>query len=381
MALLRKNVFIPSAVVAPENVTDDQKKKIKLTNEFEIPIWPFSKGRNVGYGGTAPRVPSSLDIDMAKNMNRVLKADPEKAYVLLEPGVSYFDLHDTTSDGPLIHTGMDSSPNPKADKSKPPHGQEPNESWQLFDYGIGPHSAGILYQSSLGIVVKMEICLCLNLAGIRHRGNTPTLEISGVIQNTPKLENVLVSTVLQFIGFSQSISQSQYTNSNKPLTDLELGEISENLNVGRWNLYGAMYGPPVIRSLISVAKFYFPEDHPNDIILRIRNDTVQACPGSPGDLTRRLSEEYGFDFISMFVVGAREMHHIVCILFDRKDPDSRNRAYKLIQALIAEAADWAGFNENAQMKLNEKVKNTHDPKGTLCPGKNGIWPANYRKED
>lgn len=100
----------------------------------------------------------------------------------------------------------------------------------------------------------------------------------------------------------------------------------------------------------------------------------------------------------MFVVGAREMHHIVCILFDRKDPDSRNRAYKLIQALIAEAADWAGwisrsshidgpiaetysFNENAQMKLNEKVKNTHDPKGTLCPGKNGIWPANYRKED
>ncbi|EIT77088.1 hypothetical protein AO1008_06919 [Aspergillus oryzae 100-8] len=366
MALLRKNVFIPSAVVAPEN----------------IPIWPFSKGRNVGYGGTAPRVPSSLDIDMAKNMNRVLKADPEKAYVLLEPGV-------TTSDGPLIHTGMDSSPNPKADKSKPPHGQEPNESWQSFDYGIGPHSAGILYQSSLGIVVKMEICLCLNLAGIRHRGDTPTLEISGVIQNTPKLENVLVSTVLQFIGFSQSISQSQYTNSNKPLTDLELDEISENLNVGRWNLYGAMYGPPVIRSLISVAKFYFPEDHPNDIILRIRNDTMQACPDSPGGtsillsdhLTRRLSEEYGFDFISMFVVGAREMHHIACILFDRKDPDSRNRAYKLIQVLIAEAADRAGFNENAQMKLNEKLKNTHDPKGTLCPGKNGIWPANYRKED
>ncbi|KAB8241851.1 hypothetical protein BDV35DRAFT_384597 [Aspergillus flavus] len=313
MALLRKNVFIPSAVVAPEN----------------IPIWPFSKGRNVGYGGTAPRVPSSLDIDMAKNMNRVLKADPEKAYVLLEPGVSYFDLHEYLS--------------------KPPHGQEPNESWQSFDYGIGPHSAGILYQSSLGIVVKMEICLCLNLAGIRHRGDTPTLEISGVIQNTPKLENVLVSTVLQ----------SQYTNSNKPLTDLELDEISENLNVGRWNLYGAMYGPPVIRSL----------DHPNDIILRIRNDTMQAC------------EEYGFDFISMFVVGAREMHHIACILFDRKDPDSRNRAYKLIQVLIAEAADRAGFNENAQMKLNEKLKNTHDPKGTLCPGKNGIWPANYRKED
>ncbi|QMW28278.1 hypothetical protein AFCA_003830 [Aspergillus flavus] len=206
---------------------------------------------------------------------------------------------------------MDSSPNPKADKSKPPHGQEPNESWQLFDYGIGPHSA--------------------------DRGDTPTLEISGVIQNTPKLENVLVSTVLQ----------SQYTNSNKPLTDLELDEISENLNVGRWNLYGAI-------------------------------------PGSPGGTSILLSDRQSNDRDAkahMFVVGAREMHHIVCILFDRKDPDSRNRAYKLIQVLIAEAADRAGFNENAQMKLNEKLKNTHDPKGTLCPGKNGIWPANYRKED
>ncbi|OOO10101.1 hypothetical protein OAory_01059090 [Aspergillus oryzae] len=223
---------------------------------------------------------------------------------------------------------MDSSPNPKADKSKPPHGQEPNESWQLFDYGIGPHSA--------------------------DRGDTPTLEISGVIQNTPKLENVLVSTVLQ----------SQYTNSNKPLTDLELDEISENLNVGRWNLYGAIPGSPGGTSIL------LSDRQSND-----RDAKAQE------DLTRRLSEEYGFDFISMFVVGAREMHHIVCILFDRKDPDSRNRACKLIQVLIAEAADRAGFNENAQMKLNEKLKNTHDPKGTLCPGKNGIWPANYRKED
>ncbi|KAB8276671.1 FAD-linked oxidase-like protein [Aspergillus minisclerotigenes] len=303
----------------------------------------------------------------------------------------------TTSDGPLIRTGMDASPNPKADKSRPPHGQEPNESWQLFDYGIGPHSAGILYQSSLGIVVKMDICLCLTLA---VRGDTPTLEISEVIQNTPKLENVLVSTVLQ-------------TNSNRLLTDLELDEISENLNVGRWNLYGAMYGPPVIRNALwSVikasfsktlgAKFYFPEDRPNDIVLQTRSDTMQTCdPDTKAQygLTRHLSEAYGVDFIGVFVVGVREMYHIVCILFDRKVPDSRHRAYKLIQVLIAKAADrgWGeyharlalmdqiaetySFNKNAQMKLNEKLKNTLYPKGILCPGKNGIWPANYRKED
>lgn len=98
-----------------------KKKKIKLTNEFEIPIWPFSKGRNVGYGGTAPRVPSSLDIDMAKNMNRVLKADPEKAYVLLEPGVSYFDLHEY-----LVKHNLRWSTHPHWDGffAKPKSGQE-----------------------------------------------------------------------------------------------------------------------------------------------------------------------------------------------------------------------------------------------------------------
>ncbi|QMW40349.1 hypothetical protein G4B11_003629 [Aspergillus flavus] len=221
---------------------------------------------------------------MAKNMNRVLKADPEKAYVLLEPGVSYFDLHEY-----LVKHNLRWSTHPHWDGffAKPKSGQE---------------------QAAPRAGTKRE---------------------------------------LAFIGFSQSISQSQYTNSNKPLTDLELGEISENLNVGRWNLYGAI-------------------------------------PGSPGGTSILLSDRQSNDRDAkahMFVVGAREMHHIVCILFDRKDPDSRNRAYKLIQVLIAEAADWAGFNENAQMKLNEKVKNTHDPKGTLCPGKNGIWPANYRKED
>ncbi|RAQ54849.1 hypothetical protein AFGD_009478 [Aspergillus flavus] len=203
---------------------------------------------------------------MAKNMNRVLKADPEKAYVLLEPGVSYFDLHEY-----LVKHNLRWSTHPHWDGffAKPKSGQEQ----------AAPR-AGTKRElaSSLGIVVKMEI--------------------SGVIQNTPKLENVLVSTVLQ----------SQYTNSNKPLTDLELDEISENLNVGRWNLYGAI-------------------------------------PGSPGGTSILLSDRQSNDRDAkahMFVVGAREMHHIVCILFDRKDPDSRNRAYKLIQVLIAEAADRAG---------------------------------------
>lgn len=90
--ILEKEHFLASAVVAPKNVPDVQAM-MKLVNEFEIPVWPFSMGRNVGYGGAAPRVPGSVGLDMGRNMNKVLEVNADSAYALVEPGVSFFDLH------------------------------------------------------------------------------------------------------------------------------------------------------------------------------------------------------------------------------------------------------------------------------------------------
>ncbi|KAJ4209719.1 hypothetical protein NW759_013363 [Fusarium solani] len=483
--------FISSALITPRDVAEVQAI-VRLCNKFEIPLWPLSIGRNIGYGGAAPRVPGSITIDLGKHMNKVLKVDVEGAYALVEPGVTFADLHQylvdnnlrdklwidvpdlgggsvlgntiergvgytpygdhfmmhcgmevILPDGTLVRTGMGALPNPNADPNAPPHEQEPNSAWQLFNYGFGPYNDGIFSQSSLGIVVKMGIWLMVNPGGYqsylitipKDKDLHQAIEIirplrtSMVLQNVPTVRHILLDAAV--MG-----NRASYTSSKKPLNDLELNEIAKKLNLGRWNFYGALYGPEPVRkvmweviknafSAIPGVKFYFPEDMPDNVVLQTRHLTLQGIPTytelewvnwlpngahlffSPiakvtGDdamaqyqLTRNRCEEANFDFIGTFVIGMREMHHIVCLVFDRADEDSCRRAHQLISTLIDDAArkGWGeyrthlalmdqiagtyNFNNNAQMHLNTLIKNALDPKGIIAPGKNGIWPKNY----
>jgi hypothetical protein len=94
---------------------------------------------------------------------------------LTESGVGYTPYGDhwmmhcgmdvVLPDGNLWRSGMGGIPNPKADPNAPPHEQEPNETYGLFNYGFGPYNDGIFSQSSLGICVKMGIWLMTNPGG------------------------------------------------------------------------------------------------------------------------------------------------------------------------------------------------------------------------
>jgi 4-cresol dehydrogenase (hydroxylating) len=100
--------------------------------------------------------------------------------------------------------------------------------------------------------------------------------------------------------------------------------------------------------------------------------------------------------MSVFVMGWREMHHVVELVFDRRNPEIKRKAHEVFGILVKEAAaagygeyrthisfmdqiaatyDW---NNNSTQKLNNLLKDALDPNGILAPGKQGIWPSRYR---
>ncbi|KAG4420707.1 hypothetical protein IFR04_006195 [Cadophora malorum] len=82
----------PSAAACPKSVEEIQGI-LKIANQYSFPIWVCSQGKNFGYGGPAPRESGSIVVSLHR-MNRILEVNEKFAYVLVEPGVTFFQLHD-----------------------------------------------------------------------------------------------------------------------------------------------------------------------------------------------------------------------------------------------------------------------------------------------
>jgi len=183
---------VASAAVAPESVEEVQAV-VRAANEFGIPLYPISTGRNLAYGGSAPAYSGSVVLDL-KRMNRVIEVNEDNAYALVEPGVSYFDLYNyieergldvwvdppdpgwgsvignaldggggwtaypyrdhfgahcgmevVLGDGDIVRTGMGAVPNAKT--------------WQENKWGYGPWVDGLFRQGNMGVVTKMGFWL------------------------------------------------------------------------------------------------------------------------------------------------------------------------------------------------------------------------------
>ncbi len=190
---------IASAALAPDSV--EQVQAIcRIANQYRIPLYTISTGRNLAYGGSAPVYSGSVVLDL-KRMNRILEVNEDNAYALVEPGVSYFDLYRHIRErglklwidppdpgwgspvGNALDHGAGRTPLPYRDHFDAHCGMEvvlangdvvrtgmgalpAAKTWQQFRYGIGPIVDGIFSQSNLGIVTKMGFHLMPEPEGV-----------------------------------------------------------------------------------------------------------------------------------------------------------------------------------------------------------------------
>ena len=165
---------------------------LAVANRYRLPLWPVSTGHNMGYGMATPASSGQMILDL-KRMNRIIDFDAELGTILVEPGVTYQQIHDyieandlpywldvptvgpivsmvgntlergvgytpygdhffmqcgmevVLADGTILQTGMGSIAN--------------GNTWQAFKWGYGPYLDGIFTQSNFGVVVKMGMWL------------------------------------------------------------------------------------------------------------------------------------------------------------------------------------------------------------------------------
>ena len=335
--------------------------------------------------------------------------------------------------GEVVRTGMGALPG--------------NNSWQIFNYGFGPYLDGIFSQSGNGIVTKMGMGLMA--APPDHESFLYTFEREeDLAQLVEIIRPLRIGMILENVAQLRSAAQALAV-SGKPKTDFYDGdgpipkevverEISKTaFGKCAWMYYGTNYGPKHIRQYkldiidaefkkVAGARKIDPATIPKDNYFWSRDKIaagepdleellwcnwvpngshIALSPVSPirgkdanalAALAKRRGEEHNIDLFSAFIVGLREMHLIVEIVFDKHNSVSRESAlaclrgmvddaaklgygeYRTHLALMDQVAGTYNWNDNALMKLNERIKDALDPKGILAPGKSGVWPERYR---
>lgn len=468
-----------SAAVLPETVQEVQAV-VRIANAHRVPLWTFSQGRNSPYGGPAPRLRGSVLVNL-RRMNRVLEVNEELAYALVEPGATFFDLHEAVrasgarlwlsvpdlgwgsvignaldhgrgfgvygdhaaavcgmevvlANGDVLRTGMGALPGSRA--------------WQAYQRGFGPSPDGLFMQSNYGIVTKMGVWLmprpeCYVSGSVRVARESDLeplvdtlrpLLLDRTIPNYPLIGHAIGAG-------SRAAVRDEWYRGDGPLPEEVVEQIRARTGSGRWNLRFALYGcERVVDAQLRIVEGAFSRipgaategrKFAGDEVTAATEmgDRVQA--GIPGlqmlemlrwrggehgghldfspvapltgrdaarlcAVLRPVVERHGLDFAPGLIITPRCVIFISPPIFDTTNEEQTRGAYEMYGELVAEAgragygvyrahlsamdrvADQFDFNDHAQRRFNEALKDALDPNGILSPGKQGIWPRHLR---
>jgi 4-cresol dehydrogenase (hydroxylating) len=466
---------MPSAALTATTVEQVQGI-VRICNEFRVPVYPISTGRNFGYGSAAPVQRGQVILDL-KKMNRIIKVDPDMCYALVEPGVTYQQLYDhiqangyplmlsfpapSAIAGPVGNTldrgvgytpygehfmmqcGMEVVlPNGEVYRTGM-GGVQGSNTWQIFKWGFGPTLDGMFTQSNYGIVTRMGFWLMPrppvfkpfevvfddeeDIVGIVEM--LRPLRISGTIPNA-----VVIANTLWEAG-SAHLRRSQYITEPGHTPDEVLDRIRKDTGMGAWNLYAALYGTQeqvdadwkvvsgAFRQL-GKGRIVTQEEAGDRQPFRYRAELMSGVPnlqefglynwrGGGGSMwfapvseargsecrkqaamAKRILHRHGLDYVAEFIVGPRDMHHVIDVLYNRADSEEMRRADACFGELLDEfeKEGYAVYRVNTRFQervarsygkvkrdLEHTIKRALDPNNILAPGRCGIDPASWDK--
>jgi len=315
------------------------------------------------------------------------------------------------ANGELLRTGMGGMSNSKT--------------WNAYPWSFGPNHAGLFFQSNFGIVTKMGVWLMpqpeVYLSGWARfldddavgplADTVRDLMLEGTIRNLPLVAHGLSvegemdldaeGWGLRFALYGrEAIVDAQYEIVRAALEAIPGVEVGRRLF--RWeeranavNHNDKVQGGVPGMELMDVFMIPYGEETGHlDLSLvgpLVGKDLVESI-----STLRSLYARTEFPYLVGILLIQRSVLHISTLFFDTKDERQTRAAYDTYASLAREmaelgypvyrtniqhmdvVADMFDFNNHAQRRLNELLKDTLDPNGILSPGKQGIWPKSMR---
>jgi 4-cresol dehydrogenase (hydroxylating) len=271
-----------SAVVYPGS-REEIQAIMKIAAEYKLAVWPFSKGKNWGYGATVALDDGAV-IMILERLNRILEVNEESAYAVLEPGVTYRQLNDylkanhpslwadctdSTPNGSVIGNALERGVGftaygdhygnlcgmeavlPNGELVRTGGGPPNSATWNTYKWGTGPIIEGLFTQSNLGIVTQAGMWLM----PAPEKFNTFVLNVNegqdvGALFDTVRrlsLTRVIQSNVRVFndFPFLATLMPYPYHELNPGetcLSDATLRKLRDRYRIAPWTLTGGIYG-------------------------------------------------------------------------------------------------------------------------------------------